>query len=36
MNVKRGRDDTLFAIADGYVVYDYLSKGCKRVNVIQR
>jgi large subunit ribosomal protein L27 len=36
MNVKRGRDDTLFAIADGCVVYDYLSKGCKRVNVIQR
>ncbi|HEY43662.1 MAG TPA: 50S ribosomal protein L27 [Anaerolineae bacterium] len=36
MNVKRGRDDTLFAIADGYVVYDFLNKGRKRVNVIQR
>lgn len=36
INVKRGRDDTLFAIADGYVVYDYLRKGRKRVNVVQR
>jgi large subunit ribosomal protein L27 len=35
-NVKRGRDDTLFAIADGYVVYDYLRKGRKRVNVVHR
>ncbi len=36
INVRRGRDDTLFAIADGYVVYDYLRKGRKRVNVLQR
>ena len=36
INVKRGRDDTLFAITDGYVVYDYLRKGRKRVNVLQR
>jgi large subunit ribosomal protein L27 len=36
INVKRGRDDTLFAIADGYVVYDFLRKGRKRVNVVQR
>ncbi len=36
INVKRGRDDTLFAIADGYVFYDYLRKGRKRVNVVQR
>lgn len=36
INVKRGRDDTLFAIADGYVVYDYLRKGRKRVNVLQK
>ncbi|KPK89686.1 MAG: 50S ribosomal protein L27 [Anaerolineae bacterium SM23_ 63] len=36
INVKRGRDDTLFAIADGYVVYDFLQKGRKRVNVVQR
>jgi large subunit ribosomal protein L27 len=35
INVKRGRDDTLFAVADGYVVYDYLRKGRKRVNVLQ-
>lgn len=36
INVKRGRDDTLFAIADGYVIYDYLRKGRKRVNVLQK
>ncbi|HEY46193.1 MAG: 50S ribosomal protein L27 [Anaerolineae bacterium SM23_ 63] len=36
INVRRGRDDTLFAIADGYVVYDYLRKGRKRVNVLQK
>lgn len=36
INVKRGRDDTLFAIADGYVVFDFLRKGRKRVNVVQR
>lgn len=36
INVRRGRDDTLFAVADGYVVYDYLRKGRKRVNVLQK
>lgn len=36
INVKRGRDDTLFAIADGIVVFDYLRKGRKRVNVLQK
>ena len=36
INVKRGCDDTLFAITDGYVVYDYLRKGRKRVNVVQK
>jgi large subunit ribosomal protein L27 len=36
INVKRGRDDTLFAIADGVVVFDYLRKGRKRVNVLQK
>jgi large subunit ribosomal protein L27 len=36
VNVKRGRDDTLFAIADGFVFFDYLSKGRKRVNVVQK
>lgn len=34
LNVKRGGDDTLFAIVDGVVFYDYLSKGRKRVNVL--
>ncbi len=36
INVRRGRDDTLFAIADGYVFYDYQRKGRKRVNVLQK
>jgi large subunit ribosomal protein L27 len=36
INVKRGRDDTLFAIADGVVVFDYLRKGRKRVNVLPK
>ncbi len=34
INVKRGRDDTLFAVAEGVVMFDYLRKGRKRVNVI--
>jgi len=34
LNVKRGSDDTLFAIADGIVHYDYARKDRKRVNVI--
>jgi large subunit ribosomal protein L27 len=34
MNVQRGRDDTLFAVADGVVKYDFVRKGRKRVNVI--
>lgn len=33
-NVRRGKDDTLFAIVDGVVFYDYLRKGRKRVNVV--
>lgn len=33
LNVKRGSDDTLFAIVDGVVVYDYARGGRKRVNV---
>ncbi|MEJ2563160.1 MAG: 50S ribosomal protein L27 [Anaerolineales bacterium] len=32
-NVRRGKDDTLFAISDGVVHYDYMSRGRKRVNV---
>lgn len=34
LNVQRGRDDTLFAVADGVVKYDFVRKGRKRVNVI--
>ncbi len=34
LNVKKGRDDTLFAVADGVVKYDFVRKGRKRVNVI--
>lgn len=34
LNVMKGRDDTLFAVADGVVKYDFVRKGRKRVNVI--
>jgi len=34
LNVKRGRDDTLFAVADGIVYFDFARKGRKRVNVV--
>jgi large subunit ribosomal protein L27 len=34
VNVKVGRDDTLFAVADGKVVYETLPTGRKRVSVI--
>ncbi|MFH2102033.1 MAG: 50S ribosomal protein L27 [Chloroflexota bacterium] len=33
LNVDIGRDDTIFAIIDGVVVYDII-KGRKRVNVV--
>jgi large subunit ribosomal protein L27 len=33
-NVARGGDDTLFATADGVVVYDYARRGRRRVNVV--
>jgi large subunit ribosomal protein L27 len=33
LNVDRGSDDTLFATADGIVVYDYMRGGRKRVSV---
>ena len=32
-NVGRGKDDTLFATANGYVVFETLPTGQKRVNV---
>ena len=33
MNVMKGKDDTLFAVANGVVVFD-LVRGKKRVNVL--
>jgi len=33
LNVDAGKDDTLFAISDGIVMYD-LVRGQKRVNVV--
>ena len=33
LNVKAGKDDTLFATADGIVMYD-LIHGQKRVNIV--
>ena len=36
INVRRGRDYTLFAVVDGVVKFDYFRKGRKRVNVIQQ
>jgi len=34
LNVGRGKDDTLFAISEGVVRYDYARGGRKRVNVV--
>jgi large subunit ribosomal protein L27 len=34
LNVKVGTDDTLFAVADGTVVYETLPDGRKRVSVV--
>lgn len=33
-NVRRGRDDTLYAVADGKVFFDHGPGGRKRVNVV--
>ncbi len=33
-NVRKGRDDTLFAVTDGVVHYDYMRRGRKRVHVL--
>ncbi len=33
-NVGLGRDDTLFAVAEGVVVYETLPNGRKRVSVV--
>jgi len=35
LNVKAGKDDTLFAVADGVVMYDIV-RGSKRVNVVPK
>ena len=35
-NVGIGKDDTLFALVDGVVKFDHLTKDKKRVNVIAR
>jgi large subunit ribosomal protein L27 len=35
-NVDIGRDDTLFAIANGIVAYETLPNGQKRVNVVPK
>jgi large subunit ribosomal protein L27 len=34
LNVKVGKDDTLFAVADGVVVYETLPNGRKMVSVM--
>lgn len=36
LNVKRAGDDSLFAIADGVVVYDFMRGGHKRVSVVPK
>lgn len=34
LNVRRGGDDTLFAVMEGIVHFDYARGGRKRVNVL--
>ena len=34
LNVDRGRDDTLFAVADGVVKFETMRNGKKRVSVV--
>ena len=36
LNVDIGKDDTLFATADGIVLYDYVQDNRKRVNVMPK
>jgi large subunit ribosomal protein L27 len=36
LNVGKGKDDTLFAVADGVVMYDFARGGRKRVNVVEK
>ena len=35
LNVGKGSDDTLFAIRDGIVMFDFARGGKKRVNVLE-
>ncbi len=35
LNVGKGSDDTLFAISDGIVMFDFARGGKKRVNVLE-
>ncbi|MEO0081876.1 MAG: 50S ribosomal protein L27 [candidate division WOR-3 bacterium] len=34
VNVRRAKDDTLFAAADGVVRFDFVSKNKKRISVV--
>jgi len=34
LNVGRGKDDTLFAKAEGVVTFDWAYRGKKRVNIV--
>jgi large subunit ribosomal protein L27 len=34
LNVDRGSDDTLFAVADGVVQFDFARGGRRRINVL--
>ncbi len=36
LNVKRAGDDSLFATAEGVVVYDFMRGGHKRVSVVPK
>jgi large subunit ribosomal protein L27 len=36
LNVKRAGDDSLFATAEGVVVYDFMRGGRKRVSVVPK
>ncbi len=35
-NVGRGKDDTLFALIDGYVKFEWVRKNKKRVSIVAK
>ena len=35
-NVRRAKDDTLYAVADGVVQFDYVNRNKKRVSVVAK